>query len=596
MRTWGVELEAAQVAGEVEVTIRLREVATSTSGSILFLRPHDFIPAPITIHALDWAHTCAASPRWPLRRSGAGAHEEWSGPHGATRRDPMLRRSSRPRAAGCALFGTARHAWRTPRTPRTPRTVSRRPRRLMSSGGHEGDGDGDVSHAPAAAPSVAQHAPSQATDDLMDDITIEEELDDGPADATLADRRYRHQRIHVLGPGHVGKFMTHAFLGIPERPQLSMICRSLRLATKWQAEGERIEIVTDGVSDVRSGFKVEYRDPDPQRDEDGADPRPRVDLDADARAPIRHLIVTTKAMDVAPALLAVKAQLLPSSTILFMQNGMGVVDEVNERVFPDPTSRPHYLVGVNTHGLGTSAVAFHEPQPASVEERMRAKIRRIYSTTHYGAGNIAVGLLPRAPVPAPDGPGKWVARGRAQSTRYLLRTLTRTPVLSASGYGPQEILKQQLEKLAVNAVINPLTTIYNCRNGALLYNRGVTQTMHGLLDETAAVCRALPELQGEEDLSARFTTRRLVPRVVDVAMRTKTNVSSMRQDVQRGRHTEIDYINGYIVRRAEALGLSCPLNRLLVDMVKARAIMDRAQLRSFVPTNGPQIRSVFPSE
>jgi 2-dehydropantoate 2-reductase len=45
----------------------------------------------------------------------------------------------------------------------------------------------------------------------------------------------------------------------------------------------------------------------------------------------------------------------------------------------------------------------------------------------------------------------------------------------------------------------------------------------------------------------------------------------MLQDVRAGRPTEIDWINGAIVRRAERYGLAVPRHRLLVDLVRARA-------------------------
>ena len=45
-------------------------------------------------------------------------------------------------------------------------------------------------------------------------------------------------------------------------------------------------------------------------------------------------------------------------------------------------------------------------------------------------------------------------------------------------------------------------------------------------------------------------------------------ISSTAQDLQRGRQTEIDYLNGSIVRRADALGIDVPTNRLLYTLVK----------------------------
>jgi 2-dehydropantoate 2-reductase len=55
----------------------------------------------------------------------------------------------------------------------------------------------------------------------------------------------------------------------------------------------------------------------------------------------------------------------------------------------------------------------------------------------------------------------------------------------------------------------------------------------------------------------------------EVIFRTKKNTSSMLQDMQRGMPTEIEAINGEIVRHAQQAGLSVPVNECLVSLVKA---------------------------
>jgi 2-dehydropantoate 2-reductase len=54
----------------------------------------------------------------------------------------------------------------------------------------------------------------------------------------------------------------------------------------------------------------------------------------------------------------------------------------------------------------------------------------------------------------------------------------------------------------------------------------------------------------------------------------------MRQDYIHRRATEINYINGYIVRQGRALGISCPLNAKLVDLVLKRTIVLDADIKS----------------
>jgi len=60
----------------------------------------------------------------------------------------------------------------------------------------------------------------------------------------------------------------------------------------------------------------------------------------------------------------------------------------------------------------------------------------------------------------------------------------------------------------------------------------------------------------------------LVEFTVDVAARNARNYSSMYQDAQHMRRTEIDYMNGYIISRASAQGLSVPTTSLLFGLIK----------------------------
>jgi 2-dehydropantoate 2-reductase len=71
--------------------------------------------------------------------------------------------------------------------------------------------------------------------------------------------------------------------------------------------------------------------------------------------------------------------------------------------------------------------------------------------------------------------------------------------------------------------------------------------------------------------------------VLDVAEKTAKNTSSMLQDVRAGRTTEIDYINGYIIRRGRELGIECINNKRLVQLVKNVEIIDVGEIRKHFP-------------
>jgi 2-dehydropantoate 2-reductase len=276
--------------------------------------------------------------------------------------------------------------------------------------------------------------------------------------------------------------------------------------------------------------------------------------------PIHNLIVTTKAPFTIGALSRLKPRILPTSTITFLQNGMGVIDEVNAKLFPDPTTRPNYAQGIITHGANIP------PQKAEEDP---------FYVVHAGHGTVALGLMPRDAPPKdspsteidPERPNTWKW---APTSRYVVRTLTRSPVLCAVGFTPVELLQQQLEKLAINSVINPLTALLDSRNGSLNHNFALTRTTRLLLAETSHIIRSLPELQGVPNVQRRFSPERLETLVVSMANKTKDNISSMLADVRAGRQTEIEYINGYIVKRGEEMGVKCVVNYAVMQIVMGK--------------------------
>lgn len=408
-----------------------------------------------------------------------------------------------------------------------------------------------------------------------------------------------NRRIHVLGMGNVGKFMAHSLRGItPNPPPVTLIFHKREYLKEWEQSLKRLHVITDGDSEYHDGFDVELSYPTIRYMGKEIEDLPRLPAwDGQSEEPIDSLIVCTKATQVLQSLSPIKHRLHPESVILFLQNGMGTVEEVNKEIFPDPATRPHYMLGINSHGLRATKDSF--------------------TTVHSGLGTIALGILPheRNREPGPYAPTpKYVATrshvpttpknpanpapGTPEATsasfkwssyhRYLLRTLLRTPVLGATAFSPPDLLQMQLEKLAVNCIINPLTVMLDVRNGALLYNYSLSRVMRLLLSEISLVIRSLPELQYIPNVEQRFDPGRLETIVIGMANSTKDNVSSMLADVRAGRQTEIDYINGWIVQKGEELGIKCFMNYMLQHLVEGKGRMIQLETGEGVPfVDGP---------
>ncbi len=115
-------------------------------------------------------------------------------------------------------------------------------------------------------------------------------------------------------------------------------------------------------------------------------------------------------------------------------------------------------------------------------------------------------------------------------------------------------------KAVANAAINPLTALWRVTNGALLQSVDRRWLLTRLAEEAANVARARSILLPFEDPVAF---------VESVCRTTAANRSSMLQDVERGRPTEIDSINGIIVAEGQALGVHVGINEVVWRLVRA---------------------------
>ncbi len=114
------------------------------------------------------------------------------------------------------------------------------------------------------------------------------------------------------------------------------------------------------------------------------------------------------------------------------------------------------------------------------------------------------------------------------------------------------------EKLMVNVGINAITALTGIRNGVIAR----MEEASGLC--RAAVCEAV-QVAGAKGFPMGMD---MVERVLSVAGATARNRSSMGQDVDRKKRTEIDAINGAIVRFGKEAGISTPVNETLTSLVK----------------------------
>ncbi|KXX82700.1 putative 2-dehydropantoate 2-reductase [Madurella mycetomatis] len=343
--------------------------------------------------------------------------------------------------------------------------------------------------------------------------------------------------IYVLGVGNLGKYVAHSLMKEAPGPVTLLFHRS-SLEDQWRSAANGIQCITNGVPDTRSGFRIEVLPSSAQSPLKCSNKQYALD-------PIKYLIVTTKTYMTTGALELVKDRLSSETSILFLQNGMGTMDETSAKIFPDPKARPAYWAGICSAGV-------YSTDP--------------FTIVHAGKGPLLVGLV--------EGPNTQNVPTHDQDAvltqNTMVQRLSQAGVLETSVLSSEAIRESQLQKLVVNAIINPLTAIFRCQNGQLASNPPRLAVMKLLLEETGPIVKAL--LHTPSDM---FSNQNLFDLVLSVAHKTRANTSSMLQDVQASRRTEIDYINGYIAAQGKRLAMPHVHNSTVVRLVKeGRTIQD----------------------
>lgn len=379
-------------------------------------------------------------------------------------------------------------------------------------------------------------------------------------------------RIFVLGVGNLGRLYASCLSMHSPRLPITLVVHRKELLSQW-IQGPGIEIMRLGqVYGGKDEFQIEWWT------EEAPSHGPVREV-ANANQ-IRNLLVTTKAAAAMPETDRLRRYLDSSSSVAFVQNGMSKLwpphgQEYMSKRYPN-SNRPNILACVTNHG------AYSEGP---------------FKSVHASPADSTIG-----PVLLNEN-----TRQIAPSVAYLTKAITTAPVLNARSISRADLWVSQVQKLVVNASVNPLTAILRCKNGHLFEDPDgvIAQVLNRLLQEASAVLQTLinhpssTDILASDDksaqsldalrkeLTARFSYAQLRPMLYKIGEIVKENSSSMLQDVRAGKKTEVRDFNGWLVETAgflsqddssqrRVLGVSC--HQAMVDLVESGAVMNEEEL------------------
>jgi len=190
-------------------------------------------------------------------------------------------------------------------------------------------------------------------------------------------------------------------------------------------------------------------------------------------------------------------------------------------------------------------------------------VERISNSTKISAVPAAVYIAVSVPEP---GRIKHLARGDivvgppSEQTRWV------KGIFDRAGIGCEisnNIDGEMWVKLLCNCALNAISALGQARYGQIAASDNGRKLMESIVDEVLAVARAASvNLPGISDLKAGMAA------AMEIATQMSGALSSTAQDLNRGRVTEIDSLNGYIARRGAELGVAVPVNQALFTLVK----------------------------
>ncbi len=234
------------------------------------------------------------------------------------------------------------------------------------------------------------------------------------------------------------------------------------------------------------------------------------------------VVLAVKAYDVDAAMAQLEPILSDRTVILTLQNGVDTEDRLLARLNRD------CVVG---------GVAF-----------IYSKIAEPGVIDHYKKGGVAIGEL----------------MGHKSDRLLAIADLFRTAGIPCQLV--EDIRRSKWEKMCWNCVFNPLTVLVNDRVAKTLDHPEMLRVIHTIVEEVAAVAAAVKVPLAPD----------MAEKVVRWTQEIRDIHTSMYDDWKAGRLTEVDYLNGYVVKVGREHGVPTPVNETMTAIIKTITGRDRS--------------------
>ncbi|KAF6810242.1 hypothetical protein CSOJ01_06433 [Colletotrichum sojae] len=337
--------------------------------------------------------------------------------------------------------------------------------------------------------------------------------------------------VHILGKDEKSKFLSHALHGIYDAVEPLNLHRETQYPNVSGSMGKH----------KRNGVWVERNLAITQ------------EAEADTNEThISNLVVAGRPIETIKLLESVKHRVDDRTAICYMQDGLGIAEAVNNKVFTDPKKRPSTVLG----HLSTALAYNRESNSVRIMD--------------YEYKTALTGVRPWTAKNLEAGEETWLR------TQGMLERFAHSPMLRAQGIELDRWMKLKISSLMFSAVIDPICVLLDARYDEVLSNSTADKLIVQLLAEIAEVVGHMPEVRrSSPELVASLRGELLRKQVIGKLRGKKTAQSKMVAQINRGALTDIDFLNGFFIMRGKRMGIKMPANELVIR--KARLEQLKAQ-------------------
>ncbi|RFU77555.1 2-dehydropantoate 2-reductase [Trichoderma arundinaceum] len=357
-------------------------------------------------------------------------------------------------------------------------------------------------------------------------------------------------KIHILGDDERSRFIAHALSGVYDSVEMLGWKRSSSSTSPPSFSSKYRNIYKSRHGDQRK-MKLEHVSVTPKA------------ISRDDRSHIDQLLVAGPGHEAVEALQSVKHRINKDTAVCLMTDGLGVLEEVRARVFQGTEATPSFLLGHMSHRL-----AFNRRYD-SVRELRHGKTQLTFADSSRLAHEVE----------------------KTETRMNFVQTLRGVKDLNSSLTPFDKWLHFKLPSVILDSVIEPVCVLLEIPYGGLLRNPAAQRMMHRLLTEVVSVVDNMPEVEGSAAIRDFIRGNRIRQLVYSRIMARRGASSELARQIQHGLPTDIDYLNGFFIRRGRQLGLDLPTNVMMRDMVKAKHSLAIEKLNSYVPVEETSVPS-----